>query len=55
MKVRNEKEEVVFIKSFLCSKNLAKPKWLKEGKVHYPLCLRASPSVRNSIEQWGGK
>ena len=47
-KVRNEKEGVAFIKSFLRSKGLHKPKWLKEGKVYYP---RVS-ALRRQFEEY---
>ena len=54
-KVRNEKEGVVFIKSFLQSKRLPKPKWLKEGKVHYPristLCRQFEDYTSGSDEE----
>jgi len=35
-KVRSENEGIAFIKSFLRKKKLPKPKWMKEGTVHYP-------------------
>jgi len=35
-KVRSEKEGVSFIRSFLKSKGMDKPKWMRGGEAHYP-------------------